>query len=177
MADTPGGAASRSEHRTQQRSMVGVAGILCLAALLAMTGYWLGREPPLRYEQQGENHFEPAEATPGQKIALYFRLIRWNRVCRAVIHERVKCVDPHPPKTARVSVDSQHQVDVGVRTITLPAGPVVLENKSRDFFVPPADQCAPGPAAYTATFEAICTPPDKWWPYRVNVEPIPFTVR
>lgn len=175
MSNQPGNGDGQ-QQRLQQRGMLGVFGILLLILLLALAGVWLGREPPMRYERQGQNHFEPSEVVPGQTVSLCFRHIVWTRVCRARIHQRVKCVDPHPAVDQEGGSDAQHQVDVDVRQVTLPPGPVVLENKCRSFKVPSADECAPGPAAYTATFEATCTPPDLWWPYRVNVEPIPFTI-
>lgn len=158
--------------------MLSTAVIALLAWLLAIAGYWVGREPPMRYSRQDKNHFEPAVAPAGSRVSLCFAHIEWTRRCRAVIHERMKCTDPRPTGVLATKDPAvlQHQVDIGVRQVTLPPGATILENKCRDFVVPSAEACAPGPAAYTATFEAFCTPPDEWWPYRANVEPIPFTI-
>lgn len=147
--------------------------VILVIILVIVVGFWVGREAPMVYRNQERNHFEPSSAKPSQTILMCLSP-EWRRICKAVIHERLNCVDPNPPEGSPAG--AQHERTIGTRPITLPpTAPIYLENKCREFTVP-ATGCDKGPAAYTGLFEGWCNVADYIWPYRSSLGPIPLTI-
>lgn len=174
--------ADDAEWRRQQtaldprrtRWVLGTSIILISAVLVSIIGFWLGREAPMIYQDQDKNQFQPSVARPGQTILICLSP-EWKRSCRAVIHERLNCVDPDPPEGS--APGAQHERTIGTRPITLPpVVPIFLKNKCREFTVPDSG-CDDGPAAYSGLFEGWCNPADYAWPYRARLGPIPLTIK
>ena len=128
---------------------------VALLSILAVVSIWkwAWNVTVIDYGRPDQTFFDTTQASPGQKIGLWFGGVTWRRVCRSELHSHVTCRVPDPLNPGKTF---DGRLDFEPHIIDNPTEPGSVPLKRRDFTVP--EQCLPGPLTWSSQATSYCFP-------------------